>query len=153
MNFTAIDFETATGNRNSICSVGLVVVENCQIVDRISYLVKPPDNIYHPKNIEIHGITPEQTENLESFHSIYEKIKHLLEWRDVVAHNAIFEMDCLNKSLGGVPPIKWFCTYKIYKQKLSVLCQKYGIELNNHDALSDAEACAKLMIIDILRKN
>lgn len=36
MDFTALDFETATGFRNSICQVGLVRVENGIIVEEKS---------------------------------------------------------------------------------------------------------------------
>ena len=36
MNFTAIDFETATGNRASACAVGIVSVENAKITDDVS---------------------------------------------------------------------------------------------------------------------
>ena len=38
------------------------------------------------------------------------------------------------------------CTYKLYKKKLNVLCDECGIELNHHNALSDALACAELYL-------
>lgn len=34
-SFAAIDFETANHNRSSICSVGVVIVENEIIVDKV----------------------------------------------------------------------------------------------------------------------
>ena len=34
MNFTAIDFETATSNRSSACAVGIITVENSKISDK-----------------------------------------------------------------------------------------------------------------------
>ena len=46
-SFAAIDFELANGVRNSVCSVGIVVVENGEIVDQYYSLVKPPKNKYH----------------------------------------------------------------------------------------------------------
>jgi DNA polymerase-3 subunit epsilon len=45
-SFTALDFETATGYRNSICQVGLVRVANGIITQEINVLVQPPDNYY-----------------------------------------------------------------------------------------------------------
>ena len=33
-NFAAIDFETANYERSSVCSVGIVIVRNGEIVDR-----------------------------------------------------------------------------------------------------------------------
>ncbi|MBM6836883.1 DNA polymerase III subunit epsilon, partial [Clostridium saudiense] len=35
MNFVSIDFETANEKRNSPCSIGLVVVKEGKIVDKI----------------------------------------------------------------------------------------------------------------------
>lgn len=155
-NFTAIDFETATGSRASICQVGIVLVENCEIVNRIERLVRPPDNLYHERNIAIHGITPDETEDAETFDKLYEKIKHHIEGKNVVAHNAKFDIDCLMKTLAHykikMPMAKWFCTRNIYKESLSVACKINNISLSNqHNALSDAEACALLMIKDIKR--
>ena len=40
-DFAAIDFETANGQRSSICSVGLVVVRNREITIRHYRLVRP----------------------------------------------------------------------------------------------------------------
>jgi len=42
--FTAIDFETATGNRNSACAVGIVPVENGKITKEYYVIIQPPDN-------------------------------------------------------------------------------------------------------------
>ncbi|HAN78786.1 MAG TPA: exonuclease, partial [Bacteroidales bacterium] len=53
--FTAIDFETAVGKRYSICQIGLVRVENGNIVDEIDMLIQPPFNEYFPMNTSIHG--------------------------------------------------------------------------------------------------
>ena len=33
-DFAAIDFETANGSRSSVCSVGIVIVRNGEIVDK-----------------------------------------------------------------------------------------------------------------------
>ena len=33
-DFAAIDFETANGNRSSVCSVGLVIVRDGRVTDR-----------------------------------------------------------------------------------------------------------------------
>jgi DNA polymerase-3 subunit epsilon len=154
-NFTAIDFETANSKPSSICQVGLAIVEDCKIVDRISYLVRPICNEYSPKNIEIHGITPEMTKDAETFDLIYLKIKQHIEGKQLVAHNAAFDMNCLQKALAlyGIqqPKVSWYCTYKIYKESLPQACLRHGISVNHHIAESDAEACALLMIKDIQR--
>lgn len=45
-NFVAIDFETAIGKRSSVCSVGVVIVRNGEIVDSFYSLIKPVPNYY-----------------------------------------------------------------------------------------------------------
>ena len=46
MTFTAIDFETATGYRDSACAVGIVSVKDSVIINEYYSLIKPPDNYY-----------------------------------------------------------------------------------------------------------
>ena len=40
-NFAAIDFETANGKRTSVCSVGVVIVRDGKIVNKIYRLIRP----------------------------------------------------------------------------------------------------------------
>ena len=42
--FAALDFETANQCRSSVCSIGLVFVENNKIVDTYYQLIKPCPN-------------------------------------------------------------------------------------------------------------
>jgi DNA polymerase-3 subunit epsilon len=67
MTFTAIDFETATAFHP--CSVG-IVTENGVIVDEFVSLIKPPNNLYSPYTIQVHGIYPRDTMNAKLFASI-----------------------------------------------------------------------------------
>ena len=149
MDFTALDFETAIGQRYSICQVGLVVVKNSEITREIAQLIKPPGNEYSPYNIQVHGITPEDTENSPTFADIWDKMRPYIEGQLVVAHNAAFDVSCLRKTLEyyGLPFPKFEtdCTYKRTKLKLNIACETMGIEFNNHhDALADARACAQI---------
>jgi DNA polymerase-3 subunit epsilon len=57
MTFTAIDFEG-----NCIPSLfGGMTVENGVIVDEFVSLIKPPNNLYSPYTIQVHGIYPRDT--------------------------------------------------------------------------------------------
>ena len=47
INFIAIDFETATGKRASICEAGICVVKDSKVVETKSWLVRPEDNQYN----------------------------------------------------------------------------------------------------------
>jgi hypothetical protein len=46
LNFIAIDFETATGKRASVCEAGICVVKDGKVVETKSWLVRPEDNAY-----------------------------------------------------------------------------------------------------------
>ncbi len=149
--FTAIDFETAQFASNSICQIGLVRVENGEVVSTIDQLVKPPHNYYTFGNIKVHGITPNKTLRSPTFEDVWGDVKPFIEGETVVAHNAAFDVACLKSTLAyydlACPRFTQKCTYQIYRKRLSLLCNIYKIPLNHHDALSDAMACAKLYLI------
>lgn len=159
MTFTAIDFETAVGHHP--CSVGIVTVENGIIVDEYVSLIKPPNNVYSPYTIQVHGIYPRDTVNAKTFSQVFPEIKKRLQGKIVVAHNESFDRNVLSKSMALYNlnyddlniALKWECTVKIYKAKglkptkLSDCCRVINVELNHHEALSDARACAQLYLM------
>lgn len=158
MDYVAIDFETATSKRNSVCSVGIVTVEDGEIIEEYHALIQPPNNEYNWHNVQVHGITEDDTINSPSFELIYPEIRKRLAGKVTVAHNESFDRSVLKNSMLDIGleysdidlAEKWECTLKIYKSmgyqpaKLNVCCDYHGIELKHHDALSDARACAKL---------
>jgi len=150
-DFTAMDFETAQSNPASICQVGLVRVVDGEVVEKVDRLVRPPNNFYFAKNVEIHGIQPIQTEDSPTFEVIWHEIKHLIEDQVVVAHNVGFDVGCLRSALAYYdeiqPDFEERCTRRIFGRGLAYLSQKYKIPLQHHDALSDAHACAQLYLI------
>jgi len=161
MNFTAIDFETATFSRNSACAVGIVTVENSQITDTYYSLIRPPENNYYRQTIQVHGIRPHQTETEKSFLEIFDnELKPRLQNRTLVAHNAPFDRSVLESCMKSANlnhanlniSTHWECTLKIYRQKghnpctLSDCCAALNIPLDHHQALSDALACAQLYL-------
>lgn len=155
--FTAIDFETAQSYRWSICQVGLVRVENGEIIEELDLLVQPPGNYYWDKFVAIHGIKPEETVNTPTFDKIWYKIESYITNQTVVAHNGMsFDFPVLRKTLEfyeiKVPLYEKCCTYRISKKNLASLCDDYSISLNHHDALSDARACSKLFQIHLQKK-
>lgn len=161
MNFVAIDFETATGARNSACSVAIVMVKDGVIAHEYSTLIKPPGNKYSWMNTKVHGLTKKDTANAKTFKELYPEIKRRLEGNVVVAHNESFDRSVLKATMEHygldyselkLAP-KWKCTMKKFKDKgyksakLNECCKKHKIELKHHEALSDAVACAKLHLI------
>ena len=157
-SFTAIDFETAQGKRWSICQVGLVRVENQIITEQLSILVQPPDNYYWDNFIDIHGIHPEHTADAAPFDQIWHQIEPFIRNQNVVAHNGFsFDFHCLKQTLEyyglTCPKFSGHCTYRIFGEKLSTLCAEHNIPLNHHEALSDAKACAELLLIYLKKNN
>lgn len=161
MNFTAIDFETATGYAYSACAVGIVTVEDGIIAEEYYALIQPPRNEYWYRNIMVHGIKPVETLDAPTFEEIYPELHKRLKGRKVVAHNEAFDRNVLMKSMGwynlyyGELELadRWECTCKIYRAKgykpanLKACSDRNGIALNHHEALSDARACAKLYLL------
>lgn len=163
LNFIALDFETATGSRNSICEVGLCLVIHGEIIETRSWLVRPPENRYWSSNIRIHGIRPSDTENAPDFDTIWEEIERLYldDCNLIVAHNAVFDRSCLHSAAElyriHLPQLRWACTlrtarriYSFRHNNLEALCLQLGIpEGTHHRAGDDAEMCARLYIREI----
>jgi DNA polymerase-3 subunit epsilon len=151
--FTAIDFETAQPKRNSVCQIGMVRYENGKIVETYNQLIQPPDNFYWGRFTDIHGISPQDTRYAPLFPEVWEDVKRWLDGQNVVAHNGAFDFNVLSQTLTHYDlaqiEYKQHCTYKIFKSKLNILCNTYGIPLNHHDALSDAIACGELFKIHL----
>lgn len=156
---TVIDFETATKAYDSICSVGLVVLKDGDIVDKQHFYVQPPKNKFLPANINIHGITPETTATADLFPAVWDKIKSYFVNSYIAAHNASFDMSALKTTLDtyGIeePHFLYFDTLHLLdahldygdKRSLDDLCRKFNIPLcEHHDALCDATATARLIL-------
>lgn len=150
-NFIAIDFETSTPQMTA-CQVGIVVVKECRIAERINRLIQPPNNKYSKKCVDVHGITPEMTADSPTFDVVWNDIKEYFEANFIVAHNSAFDLNVLKKSLdayGLTHPIFMgtACTYQLSGMSLEKACNTYNIPLcNHHDGLCDAEACASLFL-------
>lgn len=162
LNFIAIDFETATGSRASICEAGICEVHDGLIVDTCSWLVQPPFNQYSYFNTLIHGIRPEDTAGSPAFPEVWQHIARRLEATPVlVAHNAAFDMSCIRGSLEyyGLPKPRatYYCSLRAARHiydfpcnKLDYLCNQFEINCDNHHrAGDDARMCARLFLREI----
>ena len=155
-NFVAIDFETADYGRDSACAVGLVKVEGGKITRREHHLIRPP----RPGFVftYIHGIRWEDVSGKPAFRELWPGLSGIFSGAEfVAAHNASFDRGVLNAcclSAGLAPPPQPFmCTVRLARRAWSLrparlpnVCAHLGIELNHHEALSDAVACAKIVL-------
>ncbi len=167
MDFIAIDFETANKNYNSACSLGMVFVKDRQIVDEKYFLIQPPSRYFHPKNIDVHGIKPQDVEHERKFDEIWPEIAHYFTDNIIVAHNAYFDMSVLKSCLKtyriDCPKITYICSIPIsnralrgnkVRQSLQARAAYFQIPLDNHHhALDDARVCANLVIKSIESQN
>ena len=156
MNFVAIDFETANYAQNSACAVGLVKVAGGEIIDKAVHLIKPPtkDFVF----TYVHGLRWNDVANADDFGTIWPRLAAFLEGAEfLAAHNASFDKGVLHASCSSygipAPPLPFRCTvqiarstWNIYPTKLPDVCRELGIDLDHHDALSDAMACARIVI-------
>jgi DNA polymerase III subunit epsilon len=156
MNFVAIDFETANRHANSACAIGLVKVENFQIVAQQEYLIRPPTSWF--EFTRIHAIDWSMVAGQPTFGELQPQIDRFLDGADfLAAHNASFERRVLAacRETYRLKPRsdKYLCTVQLARRhwqirptKLSDVCRRLGIGLQHHNALSDAHACAQIII-------
>ena len=94
-NFAAIDFETANEQRTSVCSVGVVIVRDGEIVDNYYSLIRPEPEYYSYWNTRVHGLTLADTAEAPVFPVVWQEIAPLIEGLPLGAHNKGFDESCL----------------------------------------------------------
>jgi DNA polymerase-3 subunit epsilon len=160
LNFTAIDFETANGSPASPCAVGLVKVRDGKLVDGLATLITPPspNNYFNPGNIKVHGIRPSDIDDAPTWREVLPLLLAFAGGDVLVAHNAPFDMGVLRESAKAIevslPQITYTCsleisrkTYNLESYRLNSVAYAIGHEdFKHHDALADADACARIMI-------
>ena len=160
MKITCIDFETANSARGSICSVGIALIVDGEIVETHERLIKPHASCsyFDPFNIGIHGITGMAVRNSPEFHDLVPWLWNYLQADLVIAHNAAFDMSALRAvaDLYAIPypTLDYFCTYKaaaqiwpeLYNHKLDTVSAHIGHRFKHHNAEADAEAAGKVLL-------
>ncbi len=155
-SFVAIDFETADNGPDSACAVGVVRVEGGQVVHREGILIRPPRS--RILFTHVHGISWPMVASAPVFADVWPRVLPLLGGAAfLAAHNAPFDRRVLQAccaAAGLSPPrLPFVCTVQVSRKKwglkpnnLPAVCRRLGIGLIHHDAASDAEACARIVI-------
>ncbi|MCI6800474.1 MAG: 3'-5' exonuclease [Bacteroidales bacterium] len=157
-DFAAIDFETANNERSSVCSVGIVIVRNGEIVDTFYSLIQPEPNCYNYWCSQVHGLCHEDTDDAPVFPKVWAQIEPLITNLPLVSHNKPFDEGCL-KAVFRVyqmdyPDYEFHCTCiasrKVWPEghhNLDIIAERCGYNLeNHHHAMADAEACAAIAL-------
>lgn len=154
----ALDFETATRERNSACSLGVAVIENDIITATESWLIQPPGNVYEAMNTRVHGIEEDDTAQSPTFADLYPKLRPYLHDQQIIAHWADFDVSVLRAVIAHyglpAPATSYICSCRMAQRafpelanhRLPTVCSHCGIALDHHDAGSDALACARVAL-------
>jgi len=162
-DFVAIDFEAANAATTSVCSMGVVIVRKREIIEKFYSLVKPVPNHYDFFTTKIHGLKKKDTENAPVFPQVWNQIEEKIKGLAFVAHGYEFEKRCLNSLFEhyhmGRKNFKIYDTKRaseivfpaLENHKLQTVAVECGYDFNknnkHHNALTDAEACARIAMI------
>lgn len=159
-DFAAIDFETANGERTSVCSVGAVIVRGGRVVDSVYSLIHPAPDYYSWFCCQVHGLSDADTCNAPDFPEVWAEVAPHIEGLPLVAHNSRFDEGCLKAvfDLYGMdyPDYCFHDTLAASRRKfgrtlpnhqLHTVAAACGFDLeHHHNALADAEACAAIAL-------
>ena len=156
----AIDFETACNNFESACAIGMARIRNGTVTETFYSLIKPPEcfEFFPLFTNTVHGISRADVENSPTFAELWAEIAEFIGDDTLVAHNATFDRLVFTKTLAyyaieaTIP--RFICTVdcsrkawaQLPNHQLPTVSNHLGIELNHHEALSDAVACAKIYL-------
>ena len=156
--YAVVDLEaTSAGSNAAIIQVGIVIIENDEIVKTYSTDVNPhqalEDNI-----IQLTGITDEQLETAPDFSQVAREIFELIEDCVFVAHNVKFDANLLAEQLFfegyelRTPRVDTVELSQVFypsleKYGLGYLAEVLDLDLSQaHTAISDAYATAQLFL-------
>lgn len=159
-NFVAIDVETANQYPTSVCAVGAVKVIDGAIAATYYTLVRPTPNFYITRfTEEVHGLSRADTDAASTFSAIMPGLRQFIGDLPLVAHNARFDAGCLRSSARAYgidfPDQPFYCTLEASRRLIpKSLCASHSLPYvadflgipftNHHNALADAEVCAKI---------
>lgn len=163
MRFIAFDFETATMQPNSACSLAVARFENGRLIDRHARLFRPPHNRFDDDTIRIHQIRPADVADEPTFDECWTEFLPYFENALAFAHNAEFDLGVLRASLGyysiPLPRFTCGCTLRLARRvwpdlpsySLGKLGPYLGHSFRHHRAEEDAVVCGKILL-DAMQK-
>ena len=140
-----------------VVEVGVVVIENGEMVDRFQSLINPEIEI--PFNVTlIHGITNGMVESEPTFSEIADQLDEITRDCVFIAHSVQFDFGFIKAEFNRIGKSfdrKRLCTVRLSKRlipglkshSLASLCHFYSIQNQRaHRALEDAEATARIFL-------
>jgi len=167
LSFAAIDVETANSDRGSVCSFGVVVVRDGQLVQKHHLLTRPPKelNWFDGFNVMLHGIRPADVADQPGFAQRLIQVLTIVGDLPVMAHNAAFDIGAIRMGCDADeldwPTLTYGCSLIMSRRagldllsyRLPLVCQALGIPTGQHHrADDDAEAAARVVLALAERK-
>jgi DNA polymerase-3 subunit epsilon len=156
VRFAAIDFETANYSPSSACAVGIVIAQGSRILSRDHFLIRPPSRRF--VFTDLHGLAWKDVRHAPTFGELFPAVEEKLADVDfLAAHNASFDSRvlaaCYDTYGLDQPDTQFVCTVRLARRVLGIkpanlanVCRRLRIALNHHQADSDAEACARIVL-------
>lgn len=146
--YVALDLETTglSPDGDEIIEIGLVKVQDGQVIDSLHSLVKPEKKL--PLNIKrLTGIDEYMLYDAPRFSQLEEAVYSFIEGENILGHCVGFDIAFLEKSLGRLPN-RSYDTLELSRilmptaasHRLSDLCHRLGMAASFHRALEDARA-------------
>ena len=156
--YVAFDLEMPNRFGDRISAIGISVVENGRIVKRYYSLVNPECR-FDPYAAELTGINAALVADKPTFPEIWDDIRGYLTNEILVAHSAQGDLHVLSNCLSSygiewTPTVRCLCTLAmgnlcypdLENHRLDTMCESLGITLDHHNAGSDADGSALLLI-------
>lgn len=159
MKFYALDVETANPDMSSICQIGVGIFEDDRLIGTWKTYIDPED-YFHWRFIEIHGIDRDMVEGQPTFGDVYTFLREMLE-NNIVVHHSPFDRVAFQKAFEkyDLEPFdaQWLDSVRVARKAFGNGCLEGGynlanlaayldIEFQHHDALEDALTCGKIVV-------
>lgn len=156
--YAVVDLEATSASSNAkIIQVGIVIIENSQIVKTYETDVNPHEKLTsHIRQLT--GLTDKRLRKAPDFSQVAREIYELIEDAIFVAHNVKFDANLLAEALFWegfelvTPRVDTVELAQVFfpmfeKYNLGILCEQLDIPLKHaHTALADASATATLFL-------
>lgn len=157
MRFYSLDVETANPDQSTICQIGVGVWDDGILVDTWKSYIDPQD-YFHWRFIEIHGITPKMVKRKPTFPKVYPILRKMFE-NNIVVHHSPFDRVAFRKVFDRYGlyhfDVQWLDSVQVARKtwegldggyNLANLAYHLDIEFQHHDALEDSITCGKIVL-------
>jgi len=166
LDFTAVDFATASSQPGSVCAVGLVKVRDGQVTAKSGGLVRPPGGLgeFTEYQTSLHGITAEIVAAAPPWRKAAAWVSQYAGQDILICHDAAFTIGVLRNACAAdgipLPAADFLCTTLLARQvfrlpsyRLPFVADKCGIELaGRHQVLINARGAA-LVAVALARRH